>query len=564
MNLTDILFIAKSHGIKPDASLSDILLAKKLDEGVIRTIKGNPLRFSARKAQKAKNPSLTLLPIQDLHGYDKPWVGGMGKNLLPMAVTIPNVGDTYTNKQVTFTNIGGGKIKINGTANGDGYFYITKYNTTGDDDLHLPAGSYKLKTNIIAGEPQTNTYRVQLSIYDSSHVWRRAAYSYNETPTSFTINEGETEAVYMWFPSGKVFNNFIFEFMITSGSETDMSFAPYENLCPISGREDAEVVRCGKNLLEIVDGVDKTSSTGNVTIKTANHGEITLNGSMSANPSVAIWNLAVLNSTSTPQSDNKKHLPNGTYKCTNLVPGMRIQIMGSDAENADITNTTAISSFYVGRETLTLNTNFKYTWLRLYLEENATFNNVTFAPMIYQTDYPDSTYAPYTGQTITFTFGQTVYGGTIDFDTGVLTVDHMCKTFDGTENISKISSGANLFYRFVSDVNFPSVSNNKYACSHFENAEVITSTTVLGCYAYYSSSQQESYIQFRVNIDGVTDATTFKTWLQGQYNNGTPVQVFSKLRTPTTIQLTPQEINLLKGINNIWTDGDTIELTYKA
>ena len=31
-----------------------------------------------------------------------------------------------------------------------------------------------------------------------------------------------------------------------------------------------------------------------------------------------------------------------------------------------------------------------------------------------------------------------------------------------------------------------------------------------------------------------------------------------------TIQLTPQQVQLLKGVNNIWTDGDSIELTYKA
>lgn len=160
------------------------------------------------------------------------------------------------------------------------------------------------------------------------------------------------------------------------------------------------------------------------------------------------------------------------------------------------------------------------------------------------------------------TFSQTVYGGTLNVETGELTIDTMCKVFDGTEDIAVVGTGANMFFRFVSDVNFRSVSSNRYGCSHFENNEIITSNTLLGCYAYYSSGQAQSYIQFRVNIEGVTNATTFKAWMATQYNNGTPVQVFSKLRTPTTATLTAAQVALIKGINNVSTDADSLTITY--
>ena len=169
-----------------------------------------------------------------------------------------------------------------------------------------------------------------------------------------------------------------------------------------------------------------------------------------------------------------------------------------------------------------------------------------------------------TQSTVIISLGQTVYGGTLDVETGELTIDTMCKVFDGTEDIAVVGTGANMFFRFVSDVNFRSVSSNRYGCSHFENNEIITSNTLLGCYAYYSSGQAQSYIQFRVNIEGVTNATTFKAWLTTQYNNGSPVQVFSKLATPTTATLTAAQVNLIKGINNISTDADGISLTYFA
>ena len=46
---------------------------------------GNPITFEA-DAQAVQNLKVALEPIQDLHGYDKPWVGGGGKNKLPLTV----------------------------------------------------------------------------------------------------------------------------------------------------------------------------------------------------------------------------------------------------------------------------------------------------------------------------------------------------------------------------------------------------------------------------------------------------------------------------------------------
>ena len=42
------------------------------------------------------------------------------------------------------------------------------------------------------------------------------------------------------------------------------------------------------------------------------------------------------------------------------------------------------------------------------------------------------------------------------------------------------------------------------------------------------------------------------------------VQLCYELATPQTYQLTPTEIALLKGQNNVWTDSGEVEVTYKA
>jgi hypothetical protein len=40
--------------------------------------------------------------------------------------------------------------------------------------------------------------------------------------------------------------------------------------------------------------------------------------------------------------------------------------------------------------------------------------------------------------------------------------------------------------------------------------------------------------------------------------------IYIKLATPLEIPLTPQTVALLAGNNTLWTDGDNIEITYKA
>ena len=50
----------------------------------------------------------------------------------------------------------------------------------------------------------------------------------------------------------------------------------------------------------------------------------------------------------------------------------------------------------------------------------------------------------------------------------------------------------------------------------------------------------------------------WKEYLAAQYAAGTPVQVCYEIAEPYTIQLTPQQIAALSGVNTLYTDsGDT-------
>jgi hypothetical protein len=60
--------------------------------------------------------------------------------------------------------------------------------------------------------------------------------------------------------------------------------------------------------------------------------------------------------------------------------------------------------------------------------------------------------------------------------------------------------------------------------------------------------------QIQVKDPRYTDAATFKAAMNG-------VQLVYELATPITYQLTPQEIALLVGTNNIWSTGDSVSVT---
>ena len=168
-------------------------------------------------------------------------------------------------------------------------------------------------------------------------------------------------------------------------------------------------------------------------------------------------------------------------------------------------------------------------------------------------------YEPHQGNTFTLDLGQTVYGGSLDWKTGVLTVDWYTKTFDGTENINLQGSAADAYrnYRFV--YGNPDRYSKDYKleayCSHYPH-----DTTV-----YKESSDEIGFIAFGPNIyirlgsaSTITTADAFKAFLAEQYAAGTPVQVCYQLATPITVQLTPTEILALSGQNTLYSDtGDT-------
>lgn len=157
--------------------------------------------------------------------------------------------------------------------------------------------------------------------------------------------------------------------------------------------------------------------------------------------------------------------------------------------------------------------------------------------------------------TVTIQLGQTVYGGTLDVTTGVLTVNRAMVDLGAKNWYSSTAAGRARFRTSITDIERISSPNVRASllCSAYKT-ETANNT--------YTGKQGISLQQNSADIyiyDPQTESMTtaeFKSAMSG-------VQLCYKLATPQTIQLTPQQVELLLGENHIWSDGE-MTLTYLA
>lgn len=180
-------------------------------------------------------------------------------------------------------------------------------------------------------------------------------------------------------------------------------------------------------------------------------------------------------------------------------------------------------------------------------------------------------YEPYNGTTYTITFPDaagTVYGGTLDVTTGVLTVNTVGVVFDGTEEWGTNGSGTSKFFRYIYSgvaASDGSGAATPRACSHYPNASITSSTTSQGFMAYTSTSYpNDMWMQFRPDLNAIADATAWKSFLATQNANGTPVTAIAEIASPQTFALTPTQVTSLLGNNNIFADCGGSDVTYRA
>lgn len=171
---------------------------------------------------------------------------------------------------------------------------------------------------------------------------------------------------------------------------------------------------------------------------------------------------------------------------------------------------------------------------------------------------------------ISFSFGKTVYGGTLDWTTGVLTVDTARYQFTGTNEVFYVSANVTVtsFCVFTDDiVPAPLIDAKADLNKSFFTDGFVTKVSSIqnfdNTFAY--NNNRSHFIKItKDSIPGWDELLSnnekislFKNYLQMRNREGNPMTIVYSIE-PRTIQLTPQEILALSGVNTLYTDtGDT-------
>lgn len=161
-------------------------------------------------------------------------------------------------------------------------------------------------------------------------------------------------------------------------------------------------------------------------------------------------------------------------------------------------------------------------------------------------------------ETYTTSLGQTVYGGTLDMVSGVLTVDKGYYKVTGNENGGYLVGQNNNGNR----INFPleSAQSPKYA-NILSNIGTPTLLTLdsnrwqIGDFCFYTTSVAQLFVIVP------NEYTSFATGIA--YLNSINAEFVFPLAEPVTYQLTPQQIKTLVGTNNVWaSSGDIVSVKF--
>ena len=461
-----------------------------------KTVSGNPISISDASGLNAKALTVSMNPIQDLHGYDNPWVEGAGKNRLKIEIEEQTGITKIIDKD---GNILG--IKVNGT--------FTSSTITINATLPVVSGTeYTFNaTGLVSGV----TLGVRNNIPSAVNITSNSP-SANFTPTANNVR-------IIMNLSDATINTEIYP-MIRLSSVTDATFAPYSNICPISGRTEASVTRTGKNLVDIAD-----------------------------------------RTITSQYSSEFFTLPKGTYTVsvfvknnTTITGGFSIRKSnGSNVVYIGITanmNTRTSASFTLIEDTI----------LRIIISGGSSGYNYDISQAQVELGSTATTYEPYQGETVTVQLGQTVYGGSLDLNSGVLTIDRVKHILSASDTIGLAQQTTNttrVGFLLPDAKSVIASERMNFLCNNgVYSPDFILNTAPVGSCGLYTAGGNTYFLYHTAKVDN------FNTAKANIIASGTEVSYY--LATPTTIETSAEEITLLKGNNVLSTDADDIELKYSV
>ena len=390
-----------------------------------------------------------------------------------------------------------------------------------DTAVNLSPGTYTFSV-FVTGTPTTNTQINILNRTGESSILGYTPIRAGRNTITFTTETAITSVASFTNTTNSVA---ISEIQIESGSSFT-TFAPYSNECPITGYTECVVDRDGLNWWD------------------------------------EEWEIGTINANTGATEANNNRIRSKNY--VPVLSGVTYYLKCPSTSNCRIAYYNANKNYIGGSFDLSPNTTFITPSNCAYLkfspnnDYGTTYNNDICINV--SDNSINGQYEPYVTQhTATITFGQTVYGGSVDFKTGKVTVTHGIVdlgTLSWTVQPTRVT-GINRFRTGdIISIIKPAPQNNVIANIISSDYRAITAENT---YLLYDGDGIGVDTSGAILIyDSTRDTLTaeqFKTAMDG-------VQLCYELATPTEFTLYPAELELLKGYNYITTNGTTIALAY--
>lgn len=474
------------------------------------TASGSVASFETDISRKIPSLKADIMPVQDLNGYDAPWPAGGGKNLLNDANT--EIGTAWNGA----SNSARARLVI--PCNPNTTYTISMSGTLSVENVYVTF-SATVPASSAGTEITNNLPKVITTGADSTYII--IAFS------KANITMADVQALKLQLELGS----------------TATAYAPYSNICPITGWTGVNVTRVGKNLLPAANGYTKFG----VTCTKNSDGTFSLSGTATGQVDFTILSSVI----ALPELLKSA----GSFNLNGGVTGLN----GESGNSLYVTINNGSNDRYVGNKsssfsqfTLTQGEYIRNVFIRVARGTNT--DGVVVKPMICLSSETDTTFEPYQGETYSVTFpteAGTVYGGTVDVAKGKLVVDTELVTISGSYTWASNTQNGFTLYNFLPSA----MATYAGVCNWLPILDSLSSTIPN---IRIGSNNKHLYTGGIIgNIPGVTDAASWKAYLTEN-----PLQVTRPLAEPITYDLTPTEISTLLGQNNIWADTGDVSVEY--
>ena len=488
---------------------------------MIGTASGDIASFDEGSGLPFKSVVVNIEPVQDLHGYDNPWVGGSGKNKCDLSA--------FTHTGVVDDE--GGETTLNNRL----------------FSVHIPVKSGTTYTLSLTGSKNgENIYANRIIYFDSNDTFIKR---YTPTPQIQTVSFttlSNAKHIQIDLRTASLLGIEITDISKIQVEEGDSATAyePYSNICPISGWDDTNVTVVGKNLLGGLPLANAIVNAGG-TLDTVNKTVSFTHGNSQVN---ILENIKL--------KDNTKYTfiltysNSGDNNCLSLYytnSGYRYPINLNNSSDTKTTIVYTTSAITIDKLVLGWGVDAN---TKIYYEESGLFEG----------ELTTQDFVPYNGHTynVEFTDGTnplTVYGGTLDVVSGLLRVNRASVDL-GTLSWTYAST-QKVFYDNL-PTNALNVTNKDGVCEVYkptiqQTMDMSTWSRLSNGEFVFAQSLKSSYrCAVAIKDLNYTDTAAFKSSVNG-------MKIVYPLATPQTIQLTPTQVNSLLGINNIWADTGSIK-----